>query len=111
MKRPMRFVVLIALTGACGGSGVTAPSVAPDEVVIQNFAFNPAPRSVAAGTTVTWINHDAAQHTATGGTGTETWDSGALARNRTFSHTFAAPGTYTYQCSIHPSMRGTIIVN
>ncbi|HTZ41834.1 MAG TPA: plastocyanin/azurin family copper-binding protein [Candidatus Omnitrophota bacterium] len=28
----------------------------------------------------------------------------------TYSHTFAAAGTYSYHCSIHPSMKGTIIV-
>jgi plastocyanin len=28
----------------------------------------------------------------------------------TFAHTFARPGTYSYVCSIHPYMRGMVVV-
>ncbi len=33
-----------------------------------------------------------------------------LSTDQTFSHTFVATGTYSYFCSIHPSMTGKIIV-
>lgn len=111
MKRPINYVFLMVLTAACGSTSATTVVAPPDEVSIQNFAFNPTPRTVAAGTTVTWINHDSAAHTATGGSGPETWNSGSLAENGSFSHTFTSPGTYTYACSFHPGMHGTIIVN
>jgi plastocyanin len=28
----------------------------------------------------------------------------------TFSFTFMQPGTYTYHCTVHPYMKGTIVV-
>jgi plastocyanin len=36
--------------------------------------------------------------------------SAALDDGDTFSHTFAAPGEYAYICTLHPYMRGKIIV-
>ena len=41
---------------------------------------------------------------------TRVWDSGDMAPNATFSTTFAQPGTYAYHCTIHPFIRGTIVV-
>lgn len=116
---PATFLAL-ALAMGCGGYSPSAPPAPPappsppagsGQVAIQGFAFNPSPRTVAAGTTVTWVNRDAAPHTTTGGSGTETWDSGSLSQNGSFSHRFTVPGTYEYKCSIHQGMRGSIIVN
>jgi plastocyanin len=77
-------------------------------VSIQNFAFDPSTLTVANGTTVTWINNDNVGHTVTSASGL--FHSGTLSNGQTFSYTFTVPGTYNYSCSIHPSMRGTIIV-
>ena len=38
------------------------------------------------------------------------WKPDSLAKGATFSFTFDKPGTYTYICSIHPTMKGTVIV-
>ena len=38
------------------------------------------------------------------------WDTGLLAKGETASVTFNQPGTYTYNCTPHPSMIGQIIV-
>jgi serine/threonine protein kinase/plastocyanin len=79
-----------------------------DEVVISGFAFNPPDRTVAAGTTVTWTNHDDANHTVTfDELGV---DSGGFGHDETFSHTFEDPGEYAYVCNIHSSMSASIIV-
>jgi plastocyanin len=76
--------------------------------------FEPANVTIAAGTTVTWTwvggFHDV---TATGNPAFPS--SGAPgAPPRSFSHTFNAPGTFLYFCSVHGSpgegMRGTIVV-
>ena len=112
MTRLIATTLITAFALACGGgSGAMDPGPAPNEVVIQGFAFDPTPRTISAGTTVTWVNHDAANHTSTGGAGQETWDSGALSKNGSFSHTFNVQGTYAYACTIHPGMHGTIVVN
>ena len=78
-------------------------------VDISGFAFGPAELQIAAGTTVTWTNQDAASHTVTADDGS--FDSGNLTTGQTFSQTFDTPGTYTYHCNIHPSMTATIVVS
>ena len=60
------------------------------------------------GECVTWTNNDSATHTVAAGDGT--FKSGDLAKGGTFSFTFTKAGTYTYICSIHPQMKGTVIV-
>ena len=79
---------------------------------MQNIAFVPQNISVQAGSTVTWTNNDAIQHTVT-------WDdrsvdSGLLSQNDTFSIKFDQPGTYGYFCIPHGSpgagMFGTVTV-
>ncbi len=87
------------------------PAPTPDERVdvdIEGFAFTPAIAQVAAGQEIRWRNRDGATHTVTfTGIGV---DSGALGNGATFTHEFAAPGTYAYVCAIHPSMKGTVEV-
>jgi plastocyanin len=83
-------------------------SNAGHNVSIANFAFTPAQLTVKAGETVTFVNADDETHTATAVD--RSFDSGRLDRNARFSHTFTKPGTYPYQCLIHTSMKGTIVV-
>ena len=78
------------------------------QVAIENFSFTPATLTVSAGTTVTWTNHDAVQHTVTAAD--KSYDSAPLDSSGTFSHQFMTPGTYVYHCSIHPTMTAQIIV-
>lgn len=85
----------------------TLTSTSP-ELNISGFAFVPATFTVAGGTTVTWTNQDDARHDVTSETGI--FDSGNLARSATYSYTFAERGTFGYYCTIHPSMRGKVIV-
>lgn len=80
------------------------------EVEIQNFAFVPQDITINKGDTVTWRNMDSATHTVVSTSGSEI-NSGSLAANGgTYSHTFKTAGNYDYHCSIHPSMKGAIIV-
>jgi len=90
------------------GSSGTPPS--PNSVNIQGMAFSPGSLTVAAGTKVTWTNKDSAPHTVTSTGSPSFTSSGTLSQNGTYSFTFVTAGTYTYICSIHPSMQGTIIV-
>ncbi len=60
------------------------------------------------GDTITWTNQDAAPHTATADDGS--FDTGELARGQSGSHTFTTAGSFSYVCSIHPSMRATVTV-
>lgn len=76
-------------------------------VFIKNFAFNPAVITIAKGTKVTWVNEDSAPHTATS---EGSFDSGTLSKGQSFSYIFTAAGTFNYKCSIHPSMKGKVVV-
>ena len=108
--------VLLISNVAPSGGGVSAagnaatPAAGNDvgAVEIVDFAFAPDPLEIAVGETVTWTNRDAAPHTATADDGS--FDSGTLAMGDSFSFTFETPGTYTYICTIHPQMAGTIVV-
>ena len=85
-----------------------APPVGPDAVLIQNFAFVPAALTVKVGATVTWTNQDGDPHTVVADGGQ--FHSPGMDSNATYSYTFATAGTYDYVCSIHPFMRGSVVV-
>ncbi len=114
MKRSFRIArsaavgVVVFVLSCMSSNSVTNPPVQTQSVTIQNSAFSPASITVAVGSTVTWTNKDAIAHTTTSdATG---WDSGSLAQNADFAHTFAVKGTFSYHCSIHPFMTGTVTV-
>jgi plastocyanin len=123
--RSTRIAMLIAVAAlalaACSSSSTAAPpaaSAAPpaassgggggSAVTIKDFAFAPATLEVAAGTTVTWTNQDSTSHTVVADDGS--FKSDPLGTGATFTQTFATAGTFTYHCSIHPSMKATITV-
>lgn len=77
-------------------------------ITINNFAFTPAAITVGVGTTVTWNQQDTMPHTVTADDGS--FGSSTLEQGQNYSHTFNTPGTYAYHCALHPTMKGTIIV-
>ena len=54
-----------------------------------------------------WVNRDGVTHTATFDDGV---DSGRMSGGSTFTRGFPAAGTYPSNCSIHPTMNGTVTV-
>lgn len=78
------------------------------EAEISGFTFVPDPITIPVGTSVTWTNQDSAAHTVTSETGL--FDSGRLALNASLSHSFTERGTFSYFCTIHPYMKGKVIV-
>ncbi len=87
---------------------VLQPAAASASVTIGKFAFAPATITVKAGQPVTFTNSDPVAHTST--SADDGWDSGEIAPGGTFMTTLQQPGTYTYHCSIHPFMQGTVVV-
>ena len=77
-------------------------------VKIDNFNFTPPTLVVAPGTTVTWTNDDDSPHSVHEKDGK--FKSAALDTDDKFTYTFDKPGTYSYFCSIHPHMTGTVVV-
>jgi plastocyanin len=94
--------------GATAGAGAVATSVVD---LPKSYRFAPEAISVAAGTTVTWTNHDNFTHSVQFLDGGLPTDPLLMQPGATATFTFAAPGTYAYQCHLHPQdMRGTVTV-
>jgi plastocyanin len=83
---------------------------AVNAVSINNFAFNPQSVTVKKGTTVTWTNQDSSAHTVTANNGSSGPNSDELSNVQTYSFTFNETGTFTYHCTLHPEMTGTVTV-
>lgn len=82
-----------------------------NSVIIHDFAFSPAKITVKKGTTVTWTNDDTAKHDiAPDNPSDEFKKSNLLAKGETYSVTFDTVGTYTYHCTPHPFMKGSVEV-
>lgn len=78
---------------------------------IQNFAFSPDTVTVTQGDAVIWTSKDPAPALHTVASDTGAWTaSGNLGQGQTFAQVFNTPGTFTYHCSIHPFMTGTVKV-
>jgi len=87
--------------------GASTPGLlGPNQVLIKGFAFNPAVLNVKVGDTVTWTNNDSVAHTISG----NDFKSNNLASGQSYSFTFTSAGTFDYICSIHPYMKGAIVV-
>ena len=70
--------------------------------------FSPTSVTVAVGDTVTWRNTGQAPHNATADDGS--FKTPTLNNGQSASHTFTQAGTFSYICTIHPQMKGTIRV-
>jgi plastocyanin len=92
--------------GTRAGAQPATPNA--NEIVIQNFAFEPATLTVKVGTKVTWVNRDDDPHTATATD--KRFNSKTLDTGEQFSMEFKEPGTYKYYCALHPRMTGEVIV-
>ena len=77
-------------------------------IKIDNFSFTPATLTVPVGTSVTWTNHDDIPHNVV--SDDKSIKSKALDTDEKFTFNFTKSGTYTYFCSIHPKMKGTVVV-
>jgi plastocyanin len=105
----LRLALATATAAAfCAAALTAAVAASPAAVTIDNFNFSPMTLTVAAGTTVTWTNHDDIPHTVRAVDGS--FHSKAMDTSDTYSFTFAKPGVYSYFCSLHPKMVGKVIV-
>ena len=88
---------------------ITVRIVEPPGQDTDFWAYSPATLQVHVGTTVVWINTGRAPHTATADDGTR-FDSATLYPQATFRFTPRQAGTIAYHCTLHPWMKGTLVV-
>ncbi len=77
-------------------------------VAIEGYTYTPDTLVVKKGTVVTWTNNDTQAHSASADEGS--FDTGLLEQGDSASVTLNEPGEYTYHCSLHPNMTGSIVV-
>jgi len=78
------------------------------KISIVNFAFTPVEMTIAPGESVTWTNDDGAPHGLEYHDGAKGTD--LLLPGASFSRRFDRPGTYDYNCAVHPYMTGRVVV-
>lgn len=93
-----------------GASHTTHVALAAGDpgVGIADFHFTPGTTTIQVGDTITWTNNGPSPHSATANN--HSFDTGVLKKGQSGSHTFTQAGTFTYFCSVHPFMHGTIVV-
>lgn len=101
-------LMILGIVSVSGCTNNSQSGTTANTVNIQNMAFNPATLNVKVGTTVKWVNMDSTTHQVVSNTGV--FNSGVLKNGQSYTYTFNKTGTYPYYCSIHPSMKGTIVV-
>ncbi|MFC8530893.1 cupredoxin family copper-binding protein [Nocardia sp. NPDC057227] len=122
-------IAVLALTAGCGtdDSGTAAPAsttsaaagvptsrqaTEPSTITVRvdDMAFSPAELRVRVGDTVTWEFADSAAHSVQGIGDRAMGINSPILNKGSWSYTFIAPGNYRYLCSLHPEMRGAVVV-
>ena len=77
------------------------------EVLMDGTAYAPAVVTVRRGQRVTWVNRDPFPHTVTA---RGVFDSGDVESGARWSHVPAKAGRWDYICTLHPTMKGVLVV-
>jgi plastocyanin len=98
---------LVIAASAFAKPQATAHRKAAIEVDIRNFAYHPSLLRVEKGARVTFENRDGAAHDATR---KGSFSTGLLHPGEAATVRFAHRGAFPYVCSLHPGMRGKVVV-
>jgi len=100
-----RALAALALAGV--GLAALAAERAAATVAIDGTRYAPEVVTVKRGARVTWKNQDPFPHTVTA---RGTFDSGDIAAGKSWTFTAGKAGRYDYICTLHPTMKGTLVV-
>ncbi len=116
-------IIVLAPQSGPGGGKTTSSARGSVNVILPNgvgsnptLNFRPAEIVLVIGvnSTVQWVDQDPTPHTVTSisvPAGAKAFDSGIINMGESFTVTFTVPGTYRYDCTLHPGwMKGTIVV-
>jgi plastocyanin len=98
-------IAIAAALAAPACSSRHAPVV--HQVAIRGMQFVPPELTVAVGDVVVWTNQDYFPHTVTAA---GAFDSKNIESQATWRYTADRAGTFPYVCTLHPTMKGTLIV-
>lgn len=101
--------IIPTTTGQAGATTTASLNQGPvADVAIVDLSFQPATLTIKPGTTVRFTNNDGFGHTVTATDNSYT--SGTIASGTSYTHWYDTAGSYTYHCTIHSRMTGTIVV-
>lgn len=84
------------------------------DIAIRDLSFSPPAIKIKKGTKVTWTNQDSVGHNVVADDAPDTGgipkSAPLMARGQTVSITFNRVGTFTYHCTPHAFMRGSVEV-
>jgi plastocyanin len=104
-------LIALGLLGGCATSGDASPVATSAVDLPPSYKFVPAAITIAAGTTVTWTNHDNFTHSVQFLDGGLPGEPMLMEPGATAIFTFDRKGVYHYQCHLHPqNMQGTVTV-
>lgn len=99
---------MLLAAAACSLPVAALAQPATHTVVIEAMRFAPPVLAVHAGDTVKWINKDPFPHNATALDGS--FHSPDIAPNGSWSFKVQRTGTFPYACTLHPTMKATLVV-
>jgi plastocyanin len=74
---------------------------------MDGVAYQPATITVKRGATVSFVNKDPYPHSVTSA---GHFDSKDIAPGKTWKYTAKKAGRFDYLCTLHPNMKGTLVV-
>jgi plastocyanin len=109
VARARSLLVITALVAGTLGMAVplAAAAATTHDVSVTDFAFTPPTVSAVVGDSVRWTFAQGS-HTVTSDAAPPLFD---FASPGVFTQAFTAAGRFPYHCTIHPSMKGTVLVD
>ena len=107
MGRLARTVGIVLVVAAAIGFVIPGAAAETHTVVMDGTRFIPAMLTVKRGDRVVWMNKDPFPHTATAN---RTFDSKSIPAGGSWSYVAHQSGEFGYVCTLHPGMKGTLIV-
>lgn len=100
--------LLLVATSVASAAELVSVNIVDTPRPQDKWGYAPVTRKIAPGTWVTWSNAGTDAHTVTALDGS--FDSGELNPSEGFSWYFDQSGTFDYVCTLHPWMKGKIVV-
>lgn len=100
-------ITTASLAGALALAGAALAANTPATVTIDGTRYAPPSLTVKRGTIVSFVNKDPFPHTVTS---PGHFDSKEIAANKTWKFNAKKAGRFDYICTLHPNMKGTLVV-
>ena len=98
---------VVLCIAAAAGFAIPAGAAKTYTIAMDGTRFVPDTVTIQRGDRVVWVNKDPFPHTATA---RGTFDSKSVAAGHSWSYVARQTGEIPYVCTLHPGMKGTLLV-